>query len=132
MAKKPKVPTFYPEIFFTLPKQVAGAKYAGKYRLRRLAGWQKLKLDQKYTKRLLDTQQAIVQTEFDEEGWSLELLQQSLVEAPFEVTIANLKELPPQLLDFLIEQATKLNILQREERDFLLNLLQWGEAIPPT
>jgi len=125
MRRTPETPVFYPEISFTLPKEVAGEQYAGKYRLKRLAGWQKLRLDQKYTKRLLDTKQAIVQTEFDEEGWSLELLQQSLIEAPFEVTAANLKELPPQLLDFLIEQATKLNILQQEERDFLLKLLRW-------
>jgi len=108
-----KVEIKVPKEFFADPADAE--LYGGVYILKRIKGWKRLQIDKKATKIDFETGQVT----FDVQLWNLMILQASL-EKPRK-TVEDLKEFPPDLLDFLIEKAVDLNSLSAEKRDFLLS-----------
>lgn len=103
-----------PEDFF---EHEEDKKYAGEYQLERLKGWQKLQIDKECRTINLEDQTV----EIDDSKWGLMIAHQSLKKP--KVTLAQLQDFPPGLLDFLIEQATILNTMSKQKRDFLSSQL---------
>lgn len=105
---------------FTIPKEFfdfeEDQKYAGDYVLERMKGWRRLEVDKEC--RTIDVESKTA--EFDDAKWSLRVLQESLKKPKF--TIEELNDMPPGLLDFLIEKAIALNTISKEKRDFLSSL----------
>lgn len=104
-----------PEDFF---EHEEDKKYAGEYVLERLKGWEKLQVDKEC--RTIDYEEGTV--EIDDNKWTLLITHKSLTKP--KKTVEELKEFPPGLLDFLTEEATKLNSLSKKKRDFLSS--QWS------
>lgn len=114
------------KVKFTVPKDFfeteEDQKYAGEYLLERLKGSERLKIDTEC--RTIDVESGTAA--FDDTKWSLRLLQESLKKPKF--TIEELNDMPPGLLDFLIEKAIGLNTLSRKKRDLLSSLSSRGDG----
>jgi len=94
-------------------------KYRGKYILRELSGAELLKCDEEAFERMGE------EFQFNYRKWRLALLEQSLVQP--KLSRKELEKLPAKLFSFLLDQATRLNTISVQERDFLLSQLQQEE-----
>jgi len=92
-------------------------KYAGKYVLERMSGWERMQIDKQC--RTINVEDNSV--EFDDDKWSLMILEKSLKQP--KLSLEELKSMHPGLLDFLIEQAVSLNSISKAKRDFLSSQL---------
>jgi len=108
------------KVRFTVPKDFfefeEDQKYAGDYVLERMKGQRRLQLDKEC--RTIDIESNTA--EFDDAKWSLRVLQESLKKPKY--TVEDLNDMPPGLLDFLIEKAVGLNTISKKKRDFLSSL----------
>ena len=89
-------------------------KWRKKYVLTELSGGEVLECDEGAFERHGD------EVKFSYEAWRILLLQKSMVQP--KMSKKQLKSMPASLLTYLLDQATRLNTISREERDFLLKL----------